>query len=45
VIGQFFPEYLNNHSLRAGYKNYILRKNTIANKLNHAKTRTTVGYQ
>jgi len=42
VVGQFALEYLNNNSLHAGYINYVLYKTTIANKLNHAETRTSV---
>jgi len=38
VVGQFALEYLNNHSLHAGYINYVLHKTTIANKLNYAET-------
>jgi len=42
VVGQFDLEYLNNNSLHAGCIHYILHKTTIANKLNHAETRTSV---
>ena len=41
LAGQFALEYLNNHSLHAGYTNYVLHKNAIVNKLNHAETRTS----
>jgi len=41
VVGQFALEYLNDHSLHAGYINYSLYKTTIANKLNHVETRTS----
>jgi len=40
VAGQFALEYQNNNSLHAGYINYALHKIIIANKLNHAETRT-----
>jgi len=42
VVGQFVLEYLNNHSLHAGYINYVLPKTTITNTLNHVETRTSV---
>jgi len=42
VVGQFALEYLNNNSLHAGYINYILNQTTIANKLNHVETRTSL---
>jgi len=42
VVGQFAFEFLNNHSLHAGYINYVLHKTTFANTLNHAETRTSV---
>jgi len=42
VVGQFALEYLNNHSLHTGHINYVLHETTIANKLNHAETRTLV---
>jgi len=41
VVGQFALEYLNDQSLHAGYINYFLHKTTIANKQNHAETRTS----
>jgi len=40
VVIQIALEYLNNHSLHAGYVNCVLHK-TITNKLNHAGTRTS----
>jgi len=42
VVGQFALKYLNNKRLHAGYINYVLHKTTIANKSNHAETRTSV---
>jgi len=42
VIGQFALKYLNNSSLHAGYINYYLHKTTIAKKLKHAETSTSV---
>jgi len=42
MVGQFALEYLNNNSFHAGNVNYVLHKTTIANKLNHAETRTSV---
>jgi len=42
VVGHIALEYLNNHSLHQGHINYVLPKTTIANKLNHAETRTSV---
>ena len=42
VVGEFALEYLKNHSLHAGYINYVLHKTTIANTLNHVETRTSV---
>ena len=42
VIGQCALDYLNNHSLHAGYINHVLHKTTIANTLNHVETRTSV---
>jgi len=42
VVGQFVLEYLKNHTLHAGYINYVLHKTNIANTLNHAETSTSV---
>jgi len=42
VVGQFALKYLNNKSLHAGYRNYVLHKTTITNKMNHAETRISV---
>jgi len=42
VVGQFALKYLNNDFLHAGYMNYVLHKTTIANKLNHEETQTSV---
>jgi len=42
MVGQLALEYLNNNSLHAGYMNSFLHKTTIANKLNHAETRSSV---
>jgi len=42
VVGQFALEYLNHHSLHAGYINYVIHKTTIANALYHVETRTSV---
>jgi len=39
---EFALEYLNNKFLHAGNINHVLHKTTIANKLNHAETRTSV---
>jgi len=42
VVGQFAFEYLNNRSLHVGYITYFQHKTTVANKLNHTETRTSV---
>jgi len=40
-LGQFALDSLNNDALHEGYINYVLHKSIIANKLNHAETRTS----
>jgi len=41
VVDQFVLEYLNKHSLHAGYINNVIHKSSIANKLKHAETRSS----
>jgi len=42
VVGQFALEYSNDHSSHTGHINDVLHNTTVANKVNHAETRTSV---
>ena len=42
---EFALEYPNTNFLHAAYISYVLHKTAIANKLNHAETRTSVKIQ